>query len=145
MPRLSSKIILQRIYECFCIVFTIMLQSRLKEGIGFIPSGIIFLFLIVYFGSDLQAHKIAFAISFVLLAYLAWTELITFHLTYFLEKRHYIQEEHSLWIPFALLLPFLFSIITFLWVLKKRRQEKKFDLVYLLASALVLFISAWIQ
>lgn len=144
LPDLSFKVILQRAYECFCIVLTIMLLNSFKPGIGFIVSGILFLFLIVYLGRNIQAHKIAFAISFALLSYLAWTELITVLFTNFLDRNDYIDGEHSPWDLFAFLLPVLFAIATFCWVLKKRKQHKNFDLVYLSVSALALFIAAFI-
>lgn len=144
LPNLSFKIILQRAYECFCTFFTVMLLDGLKQGTGFMISGIIVLFLTVYPGRNINAHRIAFAISFGFLAYLAWTEVITVQFTNFLDRNDYIHDEHSPWDLFAFLLPVLFAIATFCWVLKKRKQHKNFDLVYLSVSALALFIAAFI-
>jgi len=133
--------IFQVIYEILCFCGTIAITFLLKEGMGYIFSFALSLFLIVYFSGNEATQKIAFAIVLMLLGYLTWSVLITFYFTNFLYD-HFIKAEHSLWDFFAFFIPVALTLLTLRWGLKGRKEKPKFEIGYIFCLAIALFFLA---
>jgi len=126
----NRSIIIQRIYEAICFVSVLFIFDSLKEGVRYIIPTICTPFLLLYISRNYDAKRIAFAIVFSFVAFLAWTVLITFYFTNYLWKHHYIGE-HSLWDILSILIPIILTVLTLFWSLKRRYLNFKFDGCYI--------------
>lgn len=130
-------------YELICYAGVIMLGWQFRSEFNWLLTLIVFPFVLLYLVNDPVVDRIVYTILFTFISWLGWTFLVAEKLTTFLYA-HFIHEEHSNWDLFAFLLPVLFAITSFFWCLRKRRQQRRFEIICLLSVCIFWTIIPWL-
>jgi glucan phosphoethanolaminetransferase (alkaline phosphatase superfamily) len=130
---------IQIAYELLCFGGALVIVTYIKETPAKTIPYLFIPLLFFHLLGNSGAKKLTYSLAIAFLAYLTWTIIVTFYLTNYLENSHIIGE-HSIWDTFAFLIPFVLTIWTFIWSIKKRTPKNRFETVYLICVIVILLI-----